>query len=196
MSNAISQDSVPQLKPVSGWIRRWGKRVQSLPSCLGQWRTVAGLRRLGTTIGNSCFIASGKGITGRKSLLVIGDNCFIGRANIGLHAPVTIGSCVCINDGAELLTASHDVASSTWETVAAPITIGDHAWIAKNSVILPGVTIGTGAVVGAGAVVSRDVSPYAIVVGNPAKPIRRQRARDLSYSPVDHVALIRAWRNN
>ena len=53
-------------------------------------------------------------------------------------------------------------------------TIGSDVWIGSNSVILAGVTVGHGAVIGAGAVVTKDVPPYAIVVGNPAR-VRRYR---------------------
>ncbi|MFT0848014.1 CatB-related O-acetyltransferase [Actinomycetaceae bacterium L2_0104] len=50
--------------------------------------------------------------------------------------------------------------------------VGNDVWIGREAVILPGVTIGDGAVVGAHAVVAKDVKPYEIVVGNPARPIR------------------------
>lgn len=52
------------------------------------------------------------------------------------------------------------------------VTICDDTWIGCNAIILKGVTIGRGAIVGAGAVVTKDVPPYAIVGGNPAKVIR------------------------
>ena len=51
---------------------------------------------------------------------------------------------------------------------------GHDVWIGHGAIVLPGVTIGTGAVVGAGAVVTKDVDPYTIVVGVPAKPIRKR----------------------
>lgn len=53
-----------------------------------------------------------------------------------------------------------------------PITIGHDVWIGANSIILSGITIGTGAVVAAGAVVTKDVAAYAIVAGNPARVLR------------------------
>ncbi|WP_339930368.1 CatB-related O-acetyltransferase [Yoonia sp. 208BN28-4] len=52
--------------------------------------------------------------------------------------------------------------------------IGHDVWIGTNAMILRGVTIGTGAVVGAGSIVTRDVAPYAIVAGTPAKEIRKR----------------------
>ena len=54
----------------------------------------------------------------------------------------------------------------------APVTIGHDVWIGHGATILPGVAIGNGAAIGAGAVVSRDVDPWTIVAGVPAKPIR------------------------
>jgi hypothetical protein len=63
---------------------------------------------------------------------------------------------------------------------ASPVTIGHDVWIGHGVVVLPGLTIGTGAVVGAGAIVTRDVAPYAIVVGNPARPVRRRFPEDVA----------------
>jgi phosphonate metabolism protein (transferase hexapeptide repeat family) len=52
------------------------------------------------------------------------------------------------------------------------VTIGHDVWIGHGAILLPGVTIGTGSVIGAGAVVTKDVAPYTIAVGLPAKPLR------------------------
>lgn len=52
--------------------------------------------------------------------------------------------------------------------------IGDDVWIGHQAIILPAVTIGAGAIIGAGSVVTKDVPPYTIVAGNPAKPIRKR----------------------
>jgi phosphonate metabolism protein (transferase hexapeptide repeat family) len=60
------------------------------------------------------------------------------------------------------------------------VTIGHDVWLGHGVTILPGVTVGNGAVIGAGAVVSRDVEPYTIVAGVPAKPIRRRFSEDIA----------------
>lgn len=79
---------------------------------------------------------------------------------------------------------------------ASPVAIGHDVWIGHGAVILPGRTIGTGAVVGAGAIVTRDVAPYTIVVGNPARPVRDRfplsiadRLQRLAWWEWDHARL-------
>lgn len=61
---------------------------------------------------------------------------------------------------------------------AARCVIGHDVWIGHSSIVMPGVTIGIGAVVGSGAVVTKDVEPYAIVVGVPARPVRKRFDED------------------
>lgn len=61
---------------------------------------------------------------------------------------------------------------STFKTTNIPVTIGNDVWIGHQVIIKSGITIHTGAIVGAGAVVTKDVPPYAIVAGNPAKIIK------------------------
>ncbi|RWD71652.1 CatB-related O-acetyltransferase [Mesorhizobium sp.] len=70
-----------------------------------------------------------------------------------------------------------------------PIKVGNDVWIGSRAIILSGVTIGDGAVVGAGSVVTKDVAPYAIVAGNPAKRIRQRFTPDI----VDGLLAIKWW---
>jgi phosphonate metabolism protein (transferase hexapeptide repeat family) len=79
---------------------------------------------------------------------------------------------------------------------ARKVRIGHDTWLGHGSTVLPGVTVGDGAAVGAGAVVTKDVAPYTIVVGVPAKPIRErfdrrtaERLQALAWWDWDHVRL-------
>ena len=67
--------------------------------------------------------------------------------------------------------------------------IGNDVWIGQNAVILPGVHIGDGAIIGANSVVGSDIEPYTIVVGNPAKPLRKRFDDEL----IDLLERFRWW---
>ncbi len=73
-----------------------------------------------------------------------------------------------------MLSGSHQLESQYFDLITKPITIKDNVWIATDAIILPGVTIGEGAVVAAGAVVSKDVEPWTVVGGNPARFIKKR----------------------
>ena len=92
-------------------------------------------------------------------------------------APIVLGDNVTVSQGVKLCTASHDIASPIMELMYAPIVIEANTWVAAWSIVLPGVTVGEGAVVGAGAVVTKDVAPWTVVGGNPAKVIGKRELR-------------------
>ena len=114
----------------------------------------------------------GKGVLIRQHVrihwpwkLTIADNVWIGVDAWLLNLePITIGSNVCISQGAFLCTGSHDHRSPTFEFDNAPIVIEDGAWIAARATVLRGVTIGAGAIVGATALVTRSIPPSARAV--------------------------------
>ena len=87
---------------------------------------------------------------------------------------IVIGAQATVSQGVKLCSASHDISSRIIELTTHPIHIGENAWVAGWSIILPGVTIGEGAVVGAGSVVTKDVEPWSVVAGNPAKEIKKR----------------------
>jgi len=110
--------------------------------------------------------------------LRIGLGCAISEGvNCYCVAPISIGNYVTISRDAFLCSASHDISSPNMELISAPIVINDYAWICSRVFIGPGVTIGEGAVVGACSVVTRDVEPWTVVGGNPAKFIKKRVLR-------------------
>ncbi len=86
---------------------------------------------------------------------------------------IFIGDDVLIGHNTVLATIDHDLDAASRRNHYAPIHIGDRVWIGASVVITKGVTIGEGAVIAAGAVVTKDVPPYTVVGGVPAKVIRR-----------------------
>ena len=169
------------------------KRIFLAPRFLNQEWQRARLKLRGARIGDGTVIVKQSGITGRARNVSVGSETFLGRILIAAHGPVMIGCNVCINDGAKLLTASHDLKDTKWRSFAEAIVIDDFAWVATDATILPGVRIGKGAVVGAGAVVARDVPDFAVAIGNPAQVRENARERSLDYSPVRSQAVSNAW---
>jgi acetyltransferase-like isoleucine patch superfamily enzyme len=125
----------------------------------------------------------------RPSHVNIGDHSVINRdVLLDARLGITIGSNVTVAEGATLFTLEHDLNSPTFDNQGAPITIDDYVFVGARAIILPGVMIGRGAAVGAGSVVTRDVEPYTIVAGAPARPIGERR-RDLVYQ-LDYRKLL------
>lgn len=90
-------------------------------------------------------------------------------------APIRIGDRTMLANSVQLLTATHPIdpiERSSGVEFARPITVGSDCWLGGGVIVCPGVTIGDGAVVGAGAVVTKDVAPYTVVAGNPARKLR------------------------
>lgn len=116
--------------------------------------------------------------------LKIGDGTIIGdNALLAARRGLTIGKNVNLSSNVSIYTGAHDHRDPYFRSTAAttrPITIGDRVWIGSNAIILTGVNIGEGAVCCAGCVVTKDVEPYAVVAGIPAKKVN-ERPRDLRY---------------
>lgn len=114
--------------------------------------------------------------------LEMGVNSFINYDCIMLNnAMVKLGDNVLVGPKVSFYTAMHPIdpkQREQWLVYAKPITVEDNVWIGGSATILGGVTIGKNAIVGAGAVVTKDVEPNTIVVGNPARVLRKITAED------------------
>ena len=84
-----------------------------------------------------------------------------------------------ISQRAHLCAGTHDHTDPSMPLQRLPIVIGDQVWICADAFVGPGVTIGEGALVGARAVAVKDVEPWQIVAGNPARPIRKRVMKEL-----------------
>ncbi|WP_175871412.1 acyltransferase [Burkholderia sp. BCC0397] len=130
-------------------------------------------------IGRDSSIAMGCFVTGYH--ISIGDNTVVNRYTyLDGRVPLTIGNNVNISHYTLIQTLTHDPQNPDFVCLCKPVVIEDHVWIGARAIISPGVRVGEGAVVGAGSVVTRDVEPYTIVAGNPARFIK-ERTRDLRY---------------
>ncbi len=138
-------------------------------------------------IGDNVRIYGSAGFNGykvyEKPLLEIGDDTFIGPdVRVGVGKEIRIGNHCLI--AARVFMADHDGHHLDWEKRRAnqsvdkqdirPIIIEDDAWVGEGVFICKGVTIGRGAIVAARSVVTKDVPPFAVVAGNPARAIKKE----------------------
>jgi acetyltransferase-like isoleucine patch superfamily enzyme len=144
------------------------------------------LRMLKANIGNNVGLYRGFEVR-RPSKLSIGNSTVIGHgALLDARMGLTIGNNVNLSNEVMIWTLHHDYNDTGFAAVGSPVVIEDYVWLCSRAIILPGVTIGKGAVVAAGAVVARDVLPYTVVGGVPAKKIA-DRNRDLTYDLAEAI---------
>jgi putative colanic acid biosynthesis acetyltransferase WcaF len=148
------------------------------------------LRFFGAKIGEGSKIAPSCRIWAPWNL-VVGDYTALGDGvdcyNVGT---ITIGYKVAISQRSFLCSATHDPGSLLRPLVVKPIVIQNHAWVAAESLILPGVTIGEGAVIGARSVVTRDMAPWYICVGMPCSERSVRVVKDAHLDPnIMYIAM-------
>ncbi len=157
----------------------WMVLCRPSPNPMHRWRCLI-LRLFGARLGKNNFIYPSARIWA-PWLLETGDVATIGsRAHIYNVGGVSIGHHAIISEEVFLCGATHDFQSPDFPLVFRPVGIGPYAWICARAVILPGVTCGEGAVLGAAAVATRDLEPWTVYAGNPA---RRIKPRDTAAKP-------------
>jgi putative colanic acid biosynthesis acetyltransferase WcaF len=144
----------------------------SIKSSLIRWR--------GATVGKRVKIWRDVWIDDYQQL-ALGEDVSIGKSAIFIcGGGVVVGKRAMIAHGARIISGGHRIPDDKGKPMRfsgadlEPVAIGDDAWISAGAMVLPGVKIGQGAVVAAGAVVTKDVEPYTIVGGVPAKLLRRR----------------------
>ncbi len=98
-----------------------------------------------------------------------------GQVHVLNAAPFIIGSDCNVSERAYICCASHNIQSNYHEQVHKPVVMKDRSWVAAEAFVGMGVILGEGAVVGARAAVFKDVEPWTVVGGNPAKMIKQRR---------------------
>jgi putative colanic acid biosynthesis acetyltransferase WcaF len=163
-----------QLRRVGWSLGRWLVRLSPRP-CFG-WRRVV-LRLFGARIGTQAHIYPSAHIYMPWNIEIgdwaaVGDDVLmynLGKVRIGKQATLSYRTHVCAG--------SHDLEDPALPLSKPPVCIEEDAWIGTDAFIGPGVTVGRGAIVGARAVVIKDVEPFNIVAGNPARFIRQRKLR-------------------
>jgi acetyltransferase-like isoleucine patch superfamily enzyme len=153
-----------------------------------EWRRIRRVRGNVLSVGEDSIVHAHISFEETGGKIEIGNRTFIGRSHLICYRSLVIGNDVIMSWGITIV--DHDSHSidwmdrrndvsewgagrKNWERIAhAPVQVSDRAWIGFNVSVLKGVTIGEGAIIGACSVVTRDVPPYTLAVGSPARVVR------------------------
>jgi len=135
------------------------------------WRRFL-LRLFGAKIGKGVYVAPSARIW-YPPHLILDDFAALGDdVDIYCMSSVRIGKYGIVSKRAHICAGTHDINDPFFQLIAKKIIVGDHAWVAAEAFIGPGVTLGEGAVLGARGVTMRDLKPWTVYAGNPAKEIK------------------------
>ncbi len=158
------------------WILTWLLLASWTPPPLNRWRLFL-LRLFGAKASPRSFV-HGSARVWYPPHLELGNHAVLGsRVWAYCVEKITLGDYAIVSQGSHLCTAGHDVEDVNFQTVAQPIFIGRRAWIAAEAFVGPGVTVGEGAVLGARGCSFRDLDPWTIYAGNPARAIKPRKIR-------------------
>lgn len=135
------------------------------------WRIFL-LRLFGARIGKGCRVDASCRVWWPGNLRMGNYACLADAVDCYNVAPITIGDYAAVSQRAFLCSASHDTASLTRPLTHAPITLEPHSWVCAEAFVGPGVTVHEGAVLGARGLTTRDLDPWLIYAGNPAKRLK------------------------
>lgn len=156
------------------WSVVWGIFARPLPRSVGSgWKRFL-LRMFGAKIAPSAVVYSSAKVYYPANLIMDDYACLASDVDCYNVAPIHIGANSTVSQGSYLCTASHDITDALNPLITAPIRVEDQAWIAAGAFVGMGVTVGRGAVVGARAAVFKNVEPWTVVGGNPAKFIKKR----------------------
>jgi putative colanic acid biosynthesis acetyltransferase WcaF len=144
------------------------------PKILHGWRRFL-LRSFGATISRSAHVYPSTKIWAPWNLTLGDHSCLAGAVDCYCVDRIVLGAHATVSQYSFLCAATHDYEHPAMPLVSAPITIGAGAWVAADVFVGPGVTIGEGAVVGARSSVFKDIEPWSVVAGSPAKFLKKRQ---------------------
>ena len=158
------------------WNVCWTLFYRTSPRPLHAWRSML-LRAFGATMGESCHFYPASRIWAPWNLVCADQVTAADGAEIYNPAPMRFGSHAIVSQGAYLCGATHDMNDPAFPLLAYSSSIGAYAWVCARAIVSPGVSLGEGAVLGLGAVATRDLEPWGVYGGVPARKIsQRMRA--------------------
>lgn len=182
-------------KFIIGWIKNLTNKKISNLAFVSSTNTISKFARINrfvkikqSKVGKYTYIAANCDITNTTigSFCSIADNCRIGTASHTLNNISTSPIFTLKNNATDTIWVKESIKHNN---DVKPVIIGNDVWIATHVIIKDGITIGNGAIIGAGAVVVKDVPPYAVVGGVPAKVIKYRFEQPL----IDKLLELQWW---
>jgi len=158
------------------WGAAWLVLAAWTPPAMHGWRRLL-LTLFGARVAPTAGIYGSARIWSPKNL-ELGHYATIGRrVTVYNMAPIRLAPYALASQGAHLCAGTHDIEDVHFQLQARPITVGRRAWIAADAFVGPGVSVGEGAVLGARGCAFRDLAPWTVYAGNPARPLKPRNVR-------------------
>jgi len=155
------------------WGITWLLLFRPSPRILHGWRRIL-LRLFGAKIGRGVRVYPSARVWAPWHLEMEDFSCLGPQVDCYCVAPIRIAAHAVVSQYSHLCSASHDYEHPDFPLITGPIVIGEGAWVATDAFVGMGVTVGPGAVVGARSSVFKDVEPWTVVGGNPARFIKKR----------------------
>ncbi len=155
------------------------------PPFLHGWRRQI-LRLFGARMAPTARVYSSARIWAPWNLELDDYACIGPNATAYSMALISLGPYSIVSQGVYLAAGTHDTSDPDFQILAKPIRVGARAWLAAQAFVGPGVTVGEGAVLGARGCAFRDLDPWTVYVGNPAKPLKKRVMCDRPAEPREN----------
>ncbi len=160
------------------WAACWLAMYRPSPRPLHRWRSML-LRAFGAKMGPNCHFYPGSRVWAPWNLDCADQVTLADGAEIYNPVPIYLGSHAIVSQGAYICGATHDIDDPSFPLLAYKMQIGAYAWICSRASVCPGVNVGEGAVLGLASVASRDLDPWSVYVGSPARKAKERRRTDM-----------------
>lgn len=154
------------------------------PRLMFGWRAML-LRLFGAKLGSGCKIYPKVRIWAPWNLLCEDLVAFADGAEIYNPSPIFFGSHAIVSQGAYVCGATHLYNEPEFRMVSSPMNIGRYAWICARAIVGPGVNVGEGAILGLGSVATKDLEPFGIYAGHPARKVKERDRTAVAGADLD-----------
>jgi putative colanic acid biosynthesis acetyltransferase WcaF len=155
------------------WLMVWFVFASWTPPFMRNWRRFL-LRAFGAKIDGTAIVYASAKVWYPPNLEMAQYSCLGPRVNCYCMAKIRLEAHALVSQGAHLCAGTHDIDNPRFQLTTKPITVGARAWVAAEAFIGPGVTVGEGSVLGARSVAFRDLEPWCVYAGNPARIVRKR----------------------